>query len=135
MSLPADLETVLCQAYQEEVECYSQALQLTNAIAAAFQRGEADNERLLQLQGVLDAVGAIEGRISDAKGRWQAGGQKPGPKFQGLLDQVKRLIEQLAAVSRTAENAAYLNKERLAPQLNSIAQGQRMQRAYRLWRL
>lgn len=128
--LPSTLETVLCDAYREEIAIYTRALKTANEITRCLDTRTPHDAMLADLLAALGAVGVIEERTADARQAWQSSGCKPGPQLQALLDHAAQVITELAGLVRQAEEVAAARKAWLAPQLDASSRGRQMQRAY-----
>ncbi|HZT83562.1 MAG TPA: hypothetical protein VFA26_25250 [Gemmataceae bacterium] len=128
--MTADLEALLCQAYREQADCYERALPLAEEAARDIRGGGTGETPMIQLLALLDAVRAVEARAGPLKAEWQAAGRPPGAEFRAVLQRVAGLIERLTGHVQAAEHQARAHRDRLAPQLDAAAAGQRMQQAY-----
>jgi len=133
-AVPANAEPLLCDAYREEAELYRQALAAGSDVLAALQRGERAEEPLRRLLRLLDRAGAIEARVAPIRAQCQNAGWKPGPPLDGMIGEVRHLIERLQACIQEAERVAHQRKSELEPQLDAVIRGSQMQRAYGNWR-
>jgi hypothetical protein len=124
-------EALLCQAYREEADHYTQALALAEDLSRALHEELGADAQLHTLAVHLDQVAVIEARIATTKQAWQKKGQKPGTELKKVLEQVAEQLERLARCLHGAEQEALRQKIALAPRLDSVIRGQQMRRAYR----
>jgi hypothetical protein len=124
-----DMELVLRDAYREQEACYDRALRCIRSLATVFDL-TADEERLNAYVQLLDEVATIENRIAPVKEQWQRVGRKPGPELSAQLERVTGLLEQLRTMTEQLEQAALKQRSELAPELDQMARGQQMRRAY-----
>lgn len=130
--IPNDVDqaAILFTAYQQEAECYAQALRLADDLPAALQQGEDSAEKMRQVLACFNEVRAIEDRIAETKQHWIDDGQRPDDEFKAVLDRITDLLERLSARLQEAEQQAAARKISLIPELDSLIRTQQMQRAY-----
>ncbi len=128
--IPATDEEQLCQAYQEQVVFYSQALGEAEQIVQAVGQGEDVTGRLQNLAGIAAEVGNLENRLGSWQKQWQQVGRQPGPQLAALLRQVAGLIEQVLQCLAQAEQETTLRVGALVPELDLLARSRQMQQAY-----
>jgi hypothetical protein len=129
MSLDVDAST-LCTALQAETEQYERALTIAEGLPAAVQQGQDTEPQLEAILTHLRDIARIEQRIADPKQRWLESKAQPHPDLEPYRIRLMGLIQQLQERLRRAEQEATLRQSRLLPELESLLQGQRMQRAY-----
>jgi len=106
MKQPADLESVLCAAYEAQVRSYEAALSAVERMPARLDRGESTEVLVGHVLAALDAAAQTEAEIAPVKSAWQSGGSTPGPLLQQALDRVAALLEQLKDRVRTVGERA-----------------------------
>src|SRR5262249_366399 len=80
---------------------------------------------------LLDEVKAIETAALPARQEWQRAGRKPNERLSAVMNQLAEVIDRLRTLVGEAERAARAQHARLAPDLECLARGRHMQRAYR----
>lgn len=127
---PAE-EAELCQAYQKETTNYLRALAEMETVLEAFRQGRHADEAIQRLTVLLEEVASIEESIALAKRRWSDRGGKPGPELRAVLTSLAQILERLLERIGEAERHAWAQQKQLLPELVHLAQGRRMQRAYK----
>lgn len=97
-------QELLLNAYTEEADRYSRALQVAEALPDSLRENGRGEAELQQITALIDDVKRIEVRIADAKHAWQASGQQPEPRLKRVLHHVAELIEGLSGRIRNAES-------------------------------
>jgi hypothetical protein len=125
-----ELETVLAAAYAEEARLYGQALALAEQLGPNLPEAEPTRETLRQMDAVLSQTAAVDATIAASRQQWVESGRRPGPAMAEALQQVAGLIERLQARVGAVEQVAKAHRDRLFPELERLARGRQMQRAY-----
>jgi len=127
---PPGAEAVLCSAYRDQAERYRRALALADDLPAQLRAGDEHGGQLGGVLALLAEVAAIEEHIRPVKEHWARGDGKPGPELRAVLGEVARLIGRLADALAAAEREAAARHAVLAPQVEAMARGRAMRRAY-----
>ncbi len=117
-------------ALAEEADRYTQALRAAEELPPALREGRDAGPHLQELARQLDAIAGIEQRIDGPKQQWLQAAEPSPAELEALRTRLVGLIRALQAQVSWAEREATLRKHQLAPQLDALARGQQMQRAY-----
>jgi hypothetical protein len=123
-------ETLLLAAYREQAAYYASALAAAEQLRSEQGGGDDPGRLPPAIVGFLDKIAAIDARVAETKAWWMRAGQRPGPELRAALDEVTRLIDRLAGRVREAERTATASRQALTPELDAVARGVQMRRAY-----
>jgi septal ring factor EnvC (AmiA/AmiB activator) len=123
----ADVRAVLQAALGQQADGYTAALQRAVELAAAWERGEAIDERLQEL---VTQVQAHEASLAPVKRQWEQAGRPTDEPLRRALDRVAALIRQLGHELQSIETAARQRRDRLAVEIDVCNRQRQMQRAY-----
>jgi hypothetical protein len=130
MNFSTPSETILREAFAEEAERYGEILKLAEELSTAFREGDTGASRLGRIQKGLEEVAAIEARIAPTKRAWEESGRQPGPELEEEMSRLRKLLTRLVERIRTAEEEVAARMSRMEPELETIARGRKMRRAY-----
>ena len=121
------LERVLCEAYREEIDLYTQAVALCDCHRSA---AEAVDGWLPTLVALFDRIAAVEARMAAAKGEWKRHGHAPGGELASCLRRMGELLRSLAAAVDRVIADLQARRQQLPAKLEALARSQRVQQAY-----
>jgi hypothetical protein len=121
------LERVLCEAYREEIDLYTQAVALCECRSAA---PEAVDGWLPTLVAMLDRIAAVEARMAPAKAEWKRLGHAPDAALADCLRRMAELLRALAAAVDRVITDLQARRQHLPAPLEALSRSQRVQQAY-----
>jgi chromosome segregation ATPase len=127
----ADIESALSAALQERSETYVRARESLLELERRLDAGQTPLHAVCpELHGVLEVIRVADERLAPLQEQWTRLALRPGP---GLAEQIQRhqsqLEQTLTIINRLTETAR-ADREQLAPRLDEVARGRRMQAAY-----
>lgn len=125
-----DSEAVLLAAYLDEAEQYATAARLAGEAAATCQGGEAIDDRLSQVLGLLAEIAGRDSLLAPLKQRWEEAGRPTNDALRSVMDRIAGFIQQIQRDLQTIEQAVQSRCNRLADELDACNRSCRMQRAY-----
>jgi hypothetical protein len=127
MSAPAEtLAQRLSQGYREQLRLYDQALDLVAQDTSPPVSGHWAGK----LDGILQAIAALDAAFADDKSAWRLAGHQPGPELSALLDRIASRLAMLAQIVQGQVAEYEARKARLLPEMDAFIQQRRMLNAY-----
>ena len=125
-----DPVAVLYAAYLNEVEQYARAARLAGEVAAACEGGEAIDDRLSRLLGLLAEIAGQDSVLAPVKERWENAGRPTNDALRSVMNRIAGFIQQIQHELQTIEQGVQSRRDRLADELDACNRSCRMQRAY-----
>ena len=126
----SDSENLLASAYHEQAQLYAGALGIMDRLTDALQQGSAGQTEIHELAARLEEIRRLDTAISDARATWKQTQRAAGPHLAKAMQQVIELIEKLSSRLQLVERLAQSRRERVTNDLEGLARGMTMQRAY-----
>lgn len=125
-----DSGAVLYAAYIDEAEKYATAARLAGEVAATCQEGEAIDDRLSQVLGLLADIAGRDSLLAPVKQRWEEAGRPTNDALRAVMNRIAGFIQQIQRDLHTIEQTVQSRRDRLADELDACNRSCRMQRAY-----
>jgi hypothetical protein len=125
-----EIDAILCAAYRDEAQCYSDALALTNQLPSSLPDQDGIAPVLQRITEIMNKTAEIDNTISACRQQWRAAKREPSPALAAALQEITSLIEKLQMKIAELEKQATAKRDLLIPQMDSMLRIRQMQRAY-----
>lgn len=128
---PADVESALAAAFRSRSAAYAQAQQSLVELDRRLKAGETPLHALCpELQSVLESIRVADESLAPLQAEWRKLSIRPGPELAEQIQNHQSQLEQTLEIVGHLTEAAEADRAHLAPRLDEVARGRRMQAAY-----
>ena len=130
MTMQHPAELAFTQELTLQTEHYAKAFAVAERIQAGIQAEQDISHDLMEMGQLMASVGEFRSRAIQAQDAWKATGRQAGRELTEAFENHQATLGQLLNAVRTNEEMAAAAKDKLEPQLQTVARDRKVVQRY-----